>query len=174
MKLKSTHYVALAFFCIAMTYNEWYKQKYGLIEKFTTTTSKPFDISSWMMNFQRATQNTPGSTPYDQWIGYLYKNPATSSKALNDFKSRVFVPSCKFQRDWNTVLPKGMGRPMAASDATNANIAYKSYLDCLARSDLKCINQLNNALARFMEPGCRFKKPKSPTEYNTNYTPVFV
>ncbi len=93
---------------------------------------------------------------YDLWIGYLYKNAPQNSGILNDFKSRVFQPQCEFRPYWSEQLPPGMNVPMGAQTATEANIAYKSFMQCVAEGNPLCMNQLNNARVRFMKPGCQF------------------
>ena len=109
------------------------------------------------------------SSAYDKWIGYVYKHAPENSNILNDFKERVFQPNCKFRKTWATDLPKGMNIPTPANNATSANIAYKTYMNCLTTGNNKCLGQLENARIRFMEPGCQFLSPKDPKSYSREY-----
>ena len=104
---------------------------------------------------------------YDQWLGFVYKNAPANSDILNDFKKRVFDPSCSFRRDWATVTPKGMNIPTGAATKELANLAYKNYIKCLQSGASTCLNQLNNARERLMEPGCQLLHTDS---YNQEFT----
>lgn len=106
------------------------------------------------------------SQAYDQWLGYVYKHAPENSKILNDFKERVFHPSCNFRRDWATVTPKGMNIPTGAASKELANIAYKNYMACLQKGTRSCLNQLENARTRLMEPGCQLLHT---TSYNQDF-----
>jgi len=50
-----------------------------------------------------------------------------------------------------------MGIPTPANSVDLANLAYKTYLNCLKSGNPICVNQLGNARARFMENGCQYK-----------------
>lgn len=131
------------------------------------------NVADMMRNLREASGALGQGKSYDQWIGWMYQNPATATKALNDFKARVFAPECEFRPDWSTVLPKGLNRPMAPPGKQYANIAYKTYLDCLANGSYVCVQKLDDFKKRFMKPNCNFKRVTKSAEYNRNYTPVF-
>lgn len=99
-------------------------------------------------------ENNP-ETSYNNQVGFLYQNPQLSAVALNDFKSRVFQPDCKFRVDWSINL-NGKQKPMPPANMDLANIAYRSQLQCLAKGNSTCVNLLNDAKQRFMEPECGF------------------
>jgi hypothetical protein len=103
----------------------------------------------------------------------MYKDPPTGSRSLNDIKKRMFQPSCKFRQDWSTNLPPGLNRPIPAQTKDLANMAYKNYLDCLARPDGLCIASLADVRARFFEPGCEFLNPSDPSSYSQNFQAIF-
>jgi hypothetical protein len=113
------------------------------------------------------------SKTYDQWVGYIYQNPADSATALNDFKSRVFHPSCKFKKDWAFRLPPGMNRPIPAQTAELATIAYRSFMKCVASRNAECIKKLNDARIRFMESDCGFLNQTDFSAYTRNIPTVF-
>jgi len=111
---------------------------------------------------------------YDKWIGYVYKHAPNNSKILDDFKARVFQPSCKFRTNWATNLPEGMGIPNPASSSQLANVAYKNYMECLTKGKPTCLQQLENARVRFMEPGtCQFLNPPDVNSYTKDYRVSF-
>lgn len=110
---------------------------------------------------------------YDRWVGYLYKNAPQNSKVLNDYKKRVFQPNCKFRDDWSTNPPPGMNIPTPAASANDANIAYRNFMKCLTAGNGLCIQQLANSRLRFMEPGCAFLNPPSPSSYSNNLSVGF-
>jgi hypothetical protein len=110
---------------------------------------------------------------YFAWVGYVYKNPPAGSLALNDIKKRMFQPSCKFREDWSRNLPPGTSRPIPAQTKDLANMAYKNYLDCLARPDGLCVGTLTDLRARFFEPGCEFLNPANPRIYSQNFQAIF-
>uniref|UniRef100_A0A6C0HEV4 Uncharacterized protein n=1 Tax=viral metagenome TaxID=1070528 RepID=A0A6C0HEV4_9ZZZZ len=111
---------------------------------------------------------------YDKWIGYIYKHAPNNSKLLDDFKARVFQPSCKFRVDWDTKPPKGMSIPTPAPSPQLANIAYKNYMECLTKGKPTCLQQLENARLRFMEPGtCQFLNPPDVKSYSNDYRVSF-
>lgn len=117
--------------------------------------------------FQKLQAAQSQGQAYDQWLGYVYKNAPSNSDILNDFKSRVFDPSCKFRRDWATNTPEGMNIPTGATTNQLANMAYKNYMACLEKGTGSCIKQLDNARTRLMEPGCSFLHTSS---YTQNFT----
>ncbi len=131
------------------------------------------DVATMIRNLQEASGALGDDKSYGLWVGYLYKHPETAGDALNDFKSRVFQPDCAFRQDWDTKLPDGSTRPMAAESAELANVAYKAYLDCLANNSEGCIMSLDDARERFMQPGCNFLNPSNSDSYAANYKPVF-
>lgn len=158
--------LALLFFCIAMLINDSYIQSKPSLEPFN-------DVQQMIRNLQRAEGRLGQTQAFDSWVGFLYKFPAQSGVPLNDFKRRVFQPSCRFRKDWATKLPRNMVRPMAAANATLANAAYKTFLDGLAQGNQDCIMKLNEARERFMESDCAFLVHSSPSAYNKDFQPVF-
>jgi len=126
--------------------------------------SNPFE--EFMKKIQEIQETT---SAFDKWVGYVYKHAPENSNILNDFKSRVFQPNCRFRKLWATQLPKGMNIPNSAENATSANIAYKTYMNCLSEGNGTCMGQLENARTRFMEPGCQFLSPKDPKSYSRDY-----
>ena len=158
--------LALIAFVLAMLYNESVYSTLPIIEPLT-------DIQRMLMNLRRAEGQLGQAQAFDSWVGFLYKFPAQSGVPLNDFKQRVFQPSCTFRRDWATVLPPNLNRPMAAANATLANASYKTFLDGLAQGNQDCIAKLNEARERFMESNCAFLAHSSPSAYNSNFQPVF-
>jgi len=168
MKLKLTWKLKAAILIVAIAFSINYTYYR------TTPAYQGFlDFHSFFQRFQTASGQAQATSSYDQFIGWLYANPQTSGNALNDLKARAFQPTCEFRVKWSTDLPRGMGRPIAPVNKDLANVAYKSWLDCLARNDSACVNQLNNAMLRFMEPGCAFQTGKPISTYNANYNPVF-
>lgn len=150
------------FFIIVLMYSEHTRAIQG---------SEGFEDMANVLNLIRQLQTATGqlgqSKAYDQWIGWIYTNVDQSGPILNDFKSRVFHPTCKFKRDWPTNLPAGIQRPNPAENAELAQAAYRSYLDCLANSNDECLKLLDNARDRFMQPGCTFMNPTKKTNYNS-------
>lgn len=133
----------------------------GMINRIVEGFDNPFQE---IIKKIQAAQNQ--SQAYDQWLGYVYKHAPENSDILNDFKERVFQPSCRFRKDWATVTPKGMNIPIGATTKEFANIAYKNYMGCLQKGTRSCLNQLENARKRLMEPGCQFLHTKS---YSQNF-----
>ena len=116
-------------------------------------------------------ESQQGGAAYDKWVGYLYKNPANNSDILNDYKSRVFQPYCKFRNGWATKLPQGMNIPMAADSKEFATIAYKKYFEALSKGEGATGDQLINSLQRFMAPGCKLLN--DPSQYRRPFTVAF-
>jgi hypothetical protein len=159
--------VALVLFCIVLLY----------VASKTTPKSEGFediaDIQQFIQQIQSASGQLGETKTYDDWIGWLYTHPEGAAKALNDFKMRVFKPECKFRNDWSSNLPAGKLRPNPAKTAQLANIAYRSYLDCLAKRNSNCILLLGDARERFMQPDCDFLNPSDVSSYNRDVTEVF-
>jgi hypothetical protein len=130
-------------------------------------------IASLLSNLQMAQNQNTVVNSYDQWVGNIYKQPDVSAKALNDFKSRFFQPNCAFRRDWSNNVSNGLQRLQGSDTSQLANVAYKTFLDCLADGNQKCIEKLADAKARFMVDGCDFLNPSDIKSYNRNYSPVF-
>jgi hypothetical protein len=167
MKLKLTWHLKAAIVIVVVAFflnYQYYRPT--TIENFSSFTD-------FFRRFQRASGQAQATTSYEQFIGWLYAHPETSGRALNDLKARAFQPTCEFRYKWSEDLPVGLGRPVAPANKDLANVAYKSWLDCLARGNQACNNQLNDAMRRFMEPSCNFQAGKDPKTYNTNYSPVF-
>ena len=135
------------------------------------------DLSMFGAQFQQVIrqmqQAQQEGQAYDQWVGYAYKNAPANSELMNDFKSRVFQPSCKFRRFWADELPKGMNIPTPATTSAVATTSYKAYMKCISDGKSVCLNQLENARVRFMEPGCQFLSPTDKSSYSNNFTVAF-
>lgn len=160
-------FLALLLFILALWYNAISWQK-------SCQRREGFDdVATMIKNLQEATNEIGDAKSYDVWLGYVYANSPKVATALNDFKRRVFQPSCKFRPNWDTQLPPGMVRPMGAQKADVANVAYKSYLDCLANNSEGCTLKLNDFRARFMEPGCLFLNPSNTDSYVKDYVAPF-
>ena len=134
---------------------------------------QPFDIQKMLAEFQRASGALGKQNAFGDWIGWLYAHPESSGAPLNDFKKRVFQPNCKFRRDWATVLPPGLNRPIPAGNKDLANVAYRTYMSCLADGNSDCIKQLEEARRRFMEPDCGFLNPRDVSTYTKDIQQVF-
>ena len=130
-------------------------------------------IKDLLKNLSMAQNQDTVVNSYNQWVGYIYKHPEVSAKALNDFKSRVFQPNCAFRRDWSNNVSNGLQRLQGSDTSQLANVAYKTFLDCLADGNQKCLEKLADAKVRFMMDGCNFLNPSDIKSYNRNYSPVF-
>lgn len=150
-------------------YMEHKRRRESIFEKF-----QPFDIQDFIRQIQMSSGLLQKDSTYDEWIGWLYTHVESSGKPLDDFKKRVFLPSCKFRNDWSTNIPQGLMRPFPPKTKELANMAYRSYLKCLSEGNQACINKLEDARVRFMEPNCRFLHPENPKEYIQNLQEVFV
>lgn len=167
MKLKLTWKLKAAVVIIVVAFFLNYKY-------YTPKTVEGFNFfSDFFARFQRASGEAQATSSYDQFVGWLYAKPEMSGNALNDLKARAFQPTCDFKVNWSDALPNGLSRPIAPVNKDLANVAYKSWLDCLARNDQGCVSQLNDAMRRFMNPGCAFQTGKPISTYNANYRPVF-
>lgn len=134
---------------------------------------QPNDPFAMLRRLQQAQGQLGAEKSYQDFIGWLYKVGQTkeASRALNDLKARAFQPTCQFRKDWQT-KPTG-AIPIAPENKDLANTAYKAYLDCLARGEQGCLDQLADARKRFMEPECGFKIQQDKSAYNQNYSAVF-
>ena len=154
-------------FILALAFSEYVRYKRRSI-------TEGFDaISDMIQKIQQAQGQLGTQQSFDNWAGWLYKIGKTkeASRMLNDLKKRAFQPDCKFREDWLT--NPGNQIPIAPETKDLANLAYKSYLDCLAKGDQGCINQLADARNRFMEPECGFQLQADKSVYNQNYQTVF-
>ena len=131
------------------------------------------DPFAMLRRLQQAQGQLGAEKSYQDFIGWLYKVGQTkeASRALNDLKARAFQPTCQFRKDWQT-KPTG-AIPIAPENKDLANTAYQAYLDCLARGEQGCLDQLADARKRFMEPECGFKIQQNKSVYNQNYSAVF-
>jgi hypothetical protein len=155
--------VGFSLFVLAMIYNEY---RIRSIEGFG-------QLETMMQNLKNARDDSIALGSYSWWTAWLYAHPETSSVPLNDFKSRVFQPNCKFRTDWATNLPPGMLIPPVPQNVDLANIGYKTYIDGIATKKPHALAALNDARKRFMEPDCQFLNPSDTSSYNQNYSPVF-
>jgi hypothetical protein len=131
------------------------------------------DIQQLIQQIQGASGQLGEEKAYNDWIGWIYTNPQTATMALNDFKKRIFQPSCEFRNDWSSNLPPGKQRPNPAQTPQLANTAYRTYLGCLAKGNQSCTALLDDARMRFMKPGCNFLNPSDVSTYNQNVSEVF-
>jgi hypothetical protein len=122
--------------------------------------------------FKKIKEMQDQSGAYDRWIGYVYKNSSTNGNILNDFKSRVFQPTCQFRSDWATKLPKGSNVPTPAQTPDMAMMDYKKYMEALRKGEGNSAKQLYDARDRFMAPGCDFLN--DPVQYTKSYNVPFV
>jgi hypothetical protein len=157
----------LAFLFLILIFLHMKYQQYNAYEGFT-----PMDMQRMIQQFQQSAGLLGKQNSYTDWVGWIYKNVQSSGEPLNDFKKRVFQPTCKFRQDWATRLPKGMAIPNPAGNKDLANVAYRSYLQCLAEGNRVCLQQLEDARTRFMEPGCAFLNP-NPASYTNDIQQVF-
>jgi hypothetical protein len=112
---------------------------------------------------------------YNSWIGWMYTRPNEykTAVALNDIKSRLFQPNCKFRGDWMDKLPPGKMRPNPAANPDIANMAYKTYFTSLARADQQSLMLIDDIRQRFMEPSCKYLNPSNPGSYAKDLKSVF-
>ena len=166
MKLSRTLIVSFILFVLAMSYNTY---------RILTNTIEPFDdsVNALLASLTKASQNDKGNGSYTSWIGWLYAHPESSAIPLNEFKSRVFQPSCKFRLNWSTDIPTGLTIPQSPETIEIANTAYSYFLKGLSNGNQVCINALDDARRRFMEPECAFLNPSDPKSYSKGYTQVF-
>ena len=155
--------IALLLFTLAMLYNEYRKRS---IEGFDA-------VTTMNQNIKKAYDDNYAVGSYSWWTAWLYAHPDSSSKPLNDFKSRVFQSDCEFRKDWATNLPPGLQIPVVPLNAELANTGYKTYLDGLAKKQPKTMGTLNDARRRFMKSDCQFLNHSDSSDYNKNYSPVF-
>jgi hypothetical protein len=112
-------------------------------------------------NFMKMFQQTQKDREaYDLWVGYAYRtsNKDATAKVLNNLKERYFLDFCEFRPDWPTP-PPGMSIPNGAADAVLATAAYKTFTNCIQKGSNVCVGKLNDAIQRFMQPGCNFRYP---------------
>jgi hypothetical protein len=159
-------FAAFLFFILVLLYT-----KYSLM-KAKEGFMSPMNIQQMIQQFQQSAGLLGKQNSYNDWIGWLYTHVQSSGEPLNDFKNRVFQPTCKFRQDWATNLPKGMVRPNPAGNKDLANVAYRSYLQCLAEGNPACLQQLDDARRRFMDSECAFLNP-NPANYTKDIQQVF-
>lgn len=128
------------------------------------------DIAGLMANLKEASKKFGDGKSYGLWLGYLYRTPGTSTKALNDIKQRFFDPTCKFNPEWNKTLKD---RPIGATSAQEANEAYMAFTNCVATGEYVCMNQLDDLRTRLFDGNCTFLVQRDETNYTTNLGPVF-
>jgi hypothetical protein len=133
------------------------------------------DVQDFIKQIQVATGGLGQEQSYNSWIGWMYTQPYEykTAVALNDMKSRLFQPNCKFRADWMNKLPPGKLRPNPAATPDIANMAYKSYFSCLARGDQQCLKFVEDIRQRFMEPSCNYLNPTDLSSYAKNLKTVF-
>jgi hypothetical protein len=138
----------------------------GLLSQVKEGFGNPFEEI-----FRKIKEMQDQSGSYNRWIGYIYKNSSNNGEILNDFKSRVFQPSCQFRGDWATRLPNGMSIPTPSSSADMAMMDYKKYLEALSKGQGNTARQLYDARDRFMAPDCNFLN--DPNQYNKAFNVPF-
>jgi hypothetical protein len=131
--------------------------------------------TDFIQQIQRASGALGIQQSYDSWIGWMYQRPYeyTTTVALNDIKSRLFQPSCKFRGDWMTNLPSGKIIPIAAPNTDMANMSYKQYFTSLAENNQQSLQLVEDIRQRFMEPSCKYLNPSDPKTYSKNMKSVF-
>jgi hypothetical protein len=159
---------ALCIFGAAMAYNSYRK---SILEHFGTWE----DNIAFMVLYQRIVNYYKHKKAYDAWISWLYAYPGSSGIALDDIKSRLFEPSCKFRHNWYTAPPAGKTIPILLTDRTGVNNEYKVYLDGLKeQNDFDfSIKSLDDIKDRFMDQNCKAKPLSKTTDYSQNFREVF-
>jgi predicted DNA-binding transcriptional regulator len=166
---------ASLFFLLIYLYTE-FRLRQQRTESFQNLQGmNPNQIMEFVKKIQLASGQLGQEKVYDKWVGWIYTHSTEKSSldALNDFKSRVFKDSCLFRMDWNKNIPPGLTIPMAADNKDLANMAYQSYMRCLAMGNPLCIQQLDDFKRRFMMPDCEFKYQSNKDAYTKNLGPVF-
>jgi len=158
---------ALSFFLASLAYNAYaFHNTEGFEEQNPA--------AALLKAFTNATDNEKSANSFNYIIAWLYTHPESSGPALNDLKRRVFQPNCKFRRDWVTNPPEGSSITPVDLNIELANTSYSEFLKCLARGNQVCLNALDDAKRRFMEPGCGFLNPSDMKSYSANYKAVFT
>lgn len=104
-----------------------------------------------MIESKKKQQESVGN--YAALLGYIYQNPGASGSALNDMKRRLFSQSCTFQYDWHNKKDSNVGYGKSTADGARA--AYMNWMRCIADGNPVCYEQVNDAMRRFMAPGCK-------------------
>lgn len=117
-------------------------------------------FNPWQNFLQQFQQAQKDREAYDLWVGYAYRtsNKDQTAKVLNDMKYRYFFNYCEFRPNWASP-PPGMSVPNGAKDAVIATAAYKTFVQCVQKGSNVCVGRLNDAIRRFMKPGCNFQYP---------------
>jgi hypothetical protein len=131
--------------------------------------------TDFIQQIQRSSGALGIQQSYDSWIGWMYQRPYeyTTAVALNDLKSRLFQPNCKFRGDWMTNLPPGKTIPIAAPNADMANMAYKTYFMYLSKGLQPALKLVEDIRQRFMEPSCEYLNPSNLSSYAKNLKSPF-
>jgi hypothetical protein len=131
--------------------------------------------TDFIQQIQRSSGALGIQQSYDSWIGWMYQKPYEykTAVALNDLKSRLFQPNCKFRGDWMTTLPPGKTTPIAEPNADMANMAYKSYFMQLSKGLQEPLKLVEDIRQRFMEPSCGYLNPSELSSYAKNLKSVF-
>jgi hypothetical protein len=160
---------AAIFLILVLLYSE---NRILQIKRKTESFLDPFQF---IQQIQRASGTFGIQQSYDSWIGWMYQRPYeySTAVALNDIKSRLFQPDCKFRGDWMTNLPPGKIIPIAAANSDMANMAYKQYFLSLSRNNQQSIQLVEDIRQRFMEPSCNYLNPSDPNTYSKNMKSVF-
>lgn len=119
---------------------------YNTIEGFAIPS-----ISDMIKQLQSQQEKNKGLSGYPNFLAYVFQNPQTSDRALNDMKQRLFSADCKFQYNWDKNRD---GLTYGADTPDKAREAYMTWMRCLADGNSKCYDQVNDAQRRFMAPGC--------------------
>jgi hypothetical protein len=131
------------------------------------------DIQQIMAMIQSKQRQQKSLQGYNELLGYIYQNPSASGPALNDMKRRLFSADCTFQYNWHKVGKTGIG--YGANKADGARAAYMNWMRCIADGNPGCYEQVNDAMRRFMGPGCKADvKSANVLRDNTNVSMLFM
>jgi len=168
MRFTWSLWFALCFLLASLAYNAY---AFRSIEGFEE--GNPAAAALWKA-FSTAIDNVQNANSYNYILAWIYTHPETSGPVLNDFKRRVFQPNCKFRRDWAINPPPGTSIiPVGILTSEIANASYSAFLKGLSKGNQFCLNALNDAKLRFMEPDCGFLNPSDMSSYSANYKAVF-
>lgn len=104
---------------------------------------------------------------YNKVIGFMYKYPNNSHGAFKAIGS-YFTDSCKYNINWNNVLPPGKSKPLSPQTTTEANDAFRTWIQCINQKNATCSQQLQDFNDRFLQK-CSLKNDalKSPKNFGS-------
>ena len=102
---------------------------------------------------------------YNKVIGFMYKYPDNSHGAFKAIGT-YFTNDCKYNINWNKVLPPGKSKPLSPQTTREANDAFRTWIQCMNQKNGVCIQQLNDFNDRFLQK-CKLKNDafKSPKNF---------